>query len=164
MPRKFTIGDLSAPRLSTYSQSPGALVDLLGTYHGDVTEFCHHFFDDKPIEILSKTMSMLNDRRYLHHKQRWDSLIEAFEQAKFMLAKRKAIQLIGDYEPDPENMDVSKFTTYSRFWMASHAASETTRAKRQATFAPPPGEADELSDIIDEMTTDLLPDKPEAAV
>lgn len=149
------LSDMQGPPFHIYETNPKKMVELLESYYGDVAQYVQHFFHLPAIEVLSKTMAALNYKDNIGYKQKWNFLTESFEQAKVALAKRKHLDFIAKYEPSEDKLDLSKFTSYSRFWLASHSAADVTRAKREANFAPAPGEADELAETIIELNDEI---------
>ena len=147
----------NAPVFHKYEDNPKKIIDLLETNHGDVEQYVKHFFHMSEIEVLSRTMSVLNRKENFGLRQQWDEIIASFEEAKVLLARRQALEIVSLFKPDVEDMDISKFTTYARFWLAAHTAADTTRAKRQASFEPAKGEADELAQAVHEMDAISLP-------
>lgn len=145
------IDNLEGPPFDTFEKNPRRIIELLETLHGDVDKYVGYFFHIDPVEVLSRTMAVLNLKENIGARQRWDFLTRAFEEAKVILAKRKAMEIISKYTVDEEKMDLAKFVTYSRFWLAAHTTAATARAKRDAAMAPAEGEAEELADITSEL-------------
>jgi hypothetical protein len=151
---KLRIDNLDAPAFDTYEIHPARIIQLLETFHGDINKYVGYFFHIEAVEVLSRTMAVLNLKDNIGLRQRWDFLTRAFEEAKVLLAKREAMEVISKYKVDEEKLDLAKFVTYSRFWLAAHTTAETTRAKRNASMAPADGEAEELNDITSELHAD----------
>jgi hypothetical protein len=144
---------LDGPIFAPYEKEPRCIITLLRSYHGDIQEYIRHFFTLDPEEVLSRTFCILNEKENASLRNQWQALTEAHEMAKIALTKRKALDVIANYSPTGD-MDVSKFTTFARFWLSSHTAGETVRAKRLAGLEDAPADTQEREEILQSLQGD----------
>lgn len=150
MPKFPLSAKLNGPDFTQYEIEPRKIISVLQGCHGDIQEYLRHFYNYDQMEALSRTFAVLNKKENNIYRNQWNALVEAYEQAKISLTKRKALEIIAKYEP-AEDMDISKYTSYTKLWLGSHHAAESTRAKRLAGLEDAPSDAMERESILQEL-------------
>jgi len=151
-------------KMGEAERQPSLIVSILKQCNGDVDLYCKQFTTrnhTSNVEVMIKTLQILDKAENHEFKQQWNSLIDAFKQAKLLMAQNKAIHAIANYNY-PKTKAGRKSTQMTQdaviklttFWYKGWTKEEEVRGKKRGDKMPTTAE-EEVTDPLDAALADM---------
>lgn len=131
--------------IAQVEKKPELLVEMLCIADGNLDKFVKQFSTFRrasKIGIMLRVMLVLNKPENAKVKADFEGVVEAFKQAKIMVAEQTAMNWIADYEPpkptekNKEPVALSQAIAYMRVFMGEHVSQQSTKGRLKAAEMP----------------------------
>ena len=148
---------LPPPTFFEIKQDPELIIRTLEACTGDVDAYIKHFTTRSHVanmQVLVQTLLILDRPENAEYKRQWQELINAYKNAKVVMAQNEALKAIADFKygkGKKEQMNAQQLISLSRFWLADHNEFNKNVGRKKATTVAEEERDDPLDNILQKM-------------